>query len=489
MNVKSVEKKENSTVELTIEVSAEEFDSAIEKVYRKQRGSISVPGFRKGHAPRKIIEGMYGANVFYEDAINESYPGFYEEAMKQENLESVAYTDIKVTAMDKSGYTFVATTTIRPEVKLGDYKGLTVPAELVEVTEEDIDNELKPYINRATRLVTVEREARMGDTAVIDFEGFRDGVPFEGGKGEGYSLELGSGSFVPGFEDQVAGMKAGDEKDLDITFPEDYHEDLAGKAVVFHVKVIEVKEKEEPVVDDEFAKDVSEFDTLEEFKKSLADKLRERREAQAKRNYEDAAVRMAADNMEVEVPEAMVEYQAERLVNNYSQRITSQGIPFDQYLQMMGMTMDDMKKNAKESAQELVRRELVLHAVAQAENLTVTDEELEPVYEELAKQYGVSVDEVKKHIPAEDVRKDQLDRKAVELIVNSATPGVPEEPKAEDGEKPKKKAAKKQDEESAEGEEKPKKKSSKKKEEPAEGEEKPKKKAASKKKDEEHVEE
>ena len=488
MNVKSVEKKEKSTVELTIEVSAEEFDAAIEKVYRKQRGSISVPGFRKGHAPRKIIEGMYGANVFYEEAINESYPGFYEEAMKQENLESVAYTDIKVTAMDKTGYTFVATTTIRPEVKLGDYKGLTVPAELVDVTEEDVANELKPYINRATRLVTVEREAKLGDTTVIDFEGFKDGVPFEGGKGEGFSLELGSGSFVPGFEDQVVGMKAGDEKDLDITFPEDYHEDLAGKAVVFHVKVIEVKEKEEPVVDDEFAKDVSEFDTLEEFKKSLSDKIRTRKEAKAKQSYEDTAVRMAAENMEVEVPEAMVEYQAERLVSNYAQRITSQGIPFEQYLQMMGMTMDDMKKNAKESAQELVRRELVLHAVAQAENLTVTDEELEPVYEELAKQYGVSVDEVKKHIPAEDIRKDQLDRKAVELIVNSAVPGVPE--KAEGEEKPKKKASKKQEEESAEGEEKPKKKTSKKKEEePAEGEEKPKKKAASKKKDEEPAEE
>ena len=469
MNVKSVEKKENSTVELTIEVSAEEFDAAIEKVYRKQRGSISVPGFRKGHAPRKIIEGMYGANVFYEEAINESYPGFYEEAMKQENLESVAYTDIKVTAMDKTGYTFVATTTIRPEVKLGDYKGLTVPAELVDVTEEDVANELKPYINRATRLVTVEREAKLGDTTVIDFEGFKDGVPFEGGKGEGFSLELGSGSFVPGFEDQVVGMKAGDEKDLDITFPEDYHEDLAGKAVVFHVKVIEVKEKEEPVVDDEFAKDVSEFDTLEEFKKSLSDKIRTRKEAKAKQSYEDTAVRMAAENMEVEVPEAMVEYQAERLVSNYAQRITSQGIPFEQYLQMMGMSMEDMKKNAKESAGTLVRRELLLHAVAQAENLSVTDEELEPVYEEMAKQYGVSVDEVKEHIPAEDVRKDQLDRKAVELIVNNATPGVPEPAAAEaadgeaapaeEGEKPKKKAAPRQKaEESAEEGEKPKKK-------------------------------
>lgn len=463
MNVKSVEKKEKSTVELTIEVSAEEFNAAIEKVYKKQRGSINVPGFRKGHAPRKIIEGMYGAEVFYNDAINESYPAFYEQAMEQENLESVAYTDIKVTAMGKDGYTFTATTTVRPEVKLGEYKGLTVPAELVQVTDEDVENELKPFINRATRLVTVEREAKLGDTAVIDFEGFKDGVPFEGGKGEAFSLELGSGSFVPGFEDQIVGMKAGDEKDLDITFPEDYHEDLAGKAVVFHVKVHEVKEKEEPVVDDEFAKDVSEFDSLEAFKKSLADKVRERKESQAKRDYEDTAVRMAVENMEVEVPEAMIEYQAERLYNSYAQRITSQGIPFEQYLQMMGMTVDEMKEKSKESAVEVVRRELALHAVAEAEGLTVTDEELEEVYAELSKQYGAAVEEVKRYIPVEDVRKDQMDRKAVDVIVNSAVPGVPGEAKTDAAgeEKPKKKAApkKKAEEGAGDGEEKPKRKS------------------------------
>ncbi len=475
MNVKSVEKKEKSTVELTIEVSAAEFEAAIEKVYKRQRGSINVPGFRKGHAPRKIIEGMYGAGVFYEDAINESYPAFYEQAMEQEKLESVAYTDIKVVEMGKDGYTFTATTTIRPEVKLGQYKGLTVPAQVVDVTDEDVENELKPYINRATRLVTVEREAKLGDTAVIDFEGFKDGEPFEGGKGEGFSLELGSGSFVPGFEDQVVGMKAGDEKDLDITFPEDYHEDLAGKAVVFKVKVLEVKEKEEPVVDDEFAKDVSEFETLEEFKKSLADKLRERRETQAKRDYEDAAIRLVVENMEAEIPEAMVEYQADRLLDNYARRITAQGIPFENYLQMMGMTMEDMKKNAAESAGELVRRELALHAVAEAENLAVTDEELEPVYEDLAKQYHVPVEEAKEHIPAADIRKDQLDKKAVELIVNSATPGAPEaKAEAEEapaGEKPKRtrKTAAKKAEDAAEGEEKPKKRTTRKKAEaPAE---------------------
>ena len=267
MNVKSVEKQEKSTVELVIEVGKEEFEAAVEKVYKKQRGNISVPGFRKGHAPRKIIEGMYGSGVFYEDAINEIYPEAYAQAIEQEKLDAVAWPKVEIVDVGKEGLTFKAVVTVRPEVKLGDYKDLTAEKNEVTISDEDIDNELKPFISRATRVVTVEREAKNGDTVVIDFEGFQDGVPFEGGKAEGHSLELGSGSFVPGFEEQLVGAKAGDEKELDITFPEDYHEDLAGKAVVFKVKVNEVKEKQEPAVDDEFAKDVSEFDTLADFRK------------------------------------------------------------------------------------------------------------------------------------------------------------------------------------------------------------------------------
>ena len=277
MNVKSVEKQEKSTVELVIEVGREEFQAAIEKVYKKQRGNITVPGFRKGHAPRKIIEGMYGSGVFYEDAINELYPEAYAQAIEQEKLDAVAWPKVEIVDVGKDGFSFKALVTVRPEVTLGEYKGLTAEKNDVNVTDEDVDNELKPYISRATRMVTVEREAKNGDTVVIDFEGFKDGEPFAGGKGEGHSLELGSGSFVPGFEEQLVGAKAGDEKELDITFPEDYHADLAGKAVVFKVKVHEVKEKQEPVVDDEFAKDVSEFDTLEEFRKSLAERVKERR--------------------------------------------------------------------------------------------------------------------------------------------------------------------------------------------------------------------
>ena len=257
MNIKSNEKKENSAIELVIQVSAEEFEAAINKVYNRQKKNITLPGFRKGKAPRKMVETMYGAQVFYEDAIEESYPAAYEKALEETGIEPVAYPKLEIQEVGKDGYTFKALVTVRPEVSIKDYKGMAIAKNEVKVTAADIKNELKPYIDRASRLVSVERKAKKGDTAVIDFEGFKDGVPFEGGKGENYSLELGSGSFVPGFEDQVIGMKAGDEKDIDITFPEDYTPELAGAAVVFKVKVHEVKEKQEPEVDDEFAKDVS----------------------------------------------------------------------------------------------------------------------------------------------------------------------------------------------------------------------------------------
>ena len=263
MKVTNVEKKENSTVELTIHVEADEFEAAVQKAYLKSRSRIAVPGFRKGKAPRKIIEGMYGSGVFYEDAINDVYPGAYEAAVKEQGLEDMGHPVMDIVEVNKEqGLIFTALVSVRPEAKVKEYKGLTAPKAEVSITDEDVENELQPYVRRATRLISVDREVKLGDTAVIDFEGFEDGKPFEGGKGENYSLEIGSGSFVPGFEDQLIGLKAGDEKDLDITFPEDYVADLAGKAVVFKVKVKEVKESQIPTVDDEFAKDVSEFETL-----------------------------------------------------------------------------------------------------------------------------------------------------------------------------------------------------------------------------------
>ena len=470
MNVKSVEKQEKSAVELVIEIGGEEFEAAVQKAYLKQRNKINVPGFRKGKAPRKIIEGMFGSGVFYEDAINELYPKAYAEAVEQEKLDVVSWPNVEVLEAGKDGLTFKATVTVRPEVKLGEYKGLTAEKEEVKITDEDIDNELKPYINRASRMVTVEREAQNGDTVVIDFEGFKDGVPFDGGKAEGHSLELGSGAFIPGFEDQLVGTKAGDEKDVNVTFPEDYHaEDLAGAPVVFKVKVHEVKEKQLPTVDDEFAKDVSEFDTLEAFKKDLADKLTERREAQAKRAFEAAIMEQVMDNMEVEIPDAMVAYETDQMVEDMARRIQAQGIPFEQYMAMTGMTIDIVRSQAAAAAMERVRRDLALGAVVAAENIEISDEDLEAEYKRLADEYHMELDQVKAAAPAEDVKKGLAIQKAEQVIYDSAKVG-----KAPAKKKTTKKKAEEAEGEAAEGEEKPKKRrTTKKKTEEAPAEEAP----------------
>lgn len=448
MKVTNVEKKEKSTVELTIQVEAQEFEDAVQKAYLKNRAHISVPGFRKGKAPRKIIEGMYGSGVFYEDAINEIYPEAYSQAVEQEKLDVVAWPQVEIQEVGKDGFTFKAKVTVRPEVKLGEYKGLTAEREEVTVTDEDLDNELKPYINRATRAVTVEREAKLGDTVVIDFEGFKDDVAFEGGKAEGFSLELGSGTFIPGFEDQLVGTKAGDEKDLNVTFPEDYQaEELAGAPVVFKVKVHEVKEKQLPTVDDEFAKDVSEFETLADLKKDLGDKLKARREDAAQHAFENALIEQVVENMEVEIPEAMVDAEAEKLVNNYAQRVTSQGIPFDQYLAMMGMTMEQMKEQAKESALKQVQSDLALGAIVDAEKIEVTDEEVEAEIKRLAEQYNMTEEQLKKVLIVEDLKRDLCRQKAAHVVFDSAKTGKAPA---------KKKTTKKKADAETEGEEKPK---------------------------------
>ena len=488
MNVKSVEKKEKSTVELVIEVGAEEFEAAVQKVYLKQRGKIAIPGFRKGHAPRKIIEAMYGTGVFYEDAINDVYPGAYAQAVEQEKLDAVAWPDVEVVSVGKEGLVFKAVVTVRPEVKLGEYKGLTAEKPAVTVTDEDVENELKPFINRATRMVTVDRKAKKGDTVVIDFEGFMDGKPFDGGKGEEHALELGSGSFIPGFEDQLVGAKAGDEKAVNVSFPEDYHaKDLAGKPAVFQVKVREVKEKQLPTVDDEFAKDVSEFDTLDAFKKDLADKLAKRREEQAERAFQSAVMEQVVANMEVDIPDAMVEFEADNMVNEMAQRIQSQGIPFDQYLAMMGMDMNMMRGQAKTAALERVRRDLALDAVAAAEAVSVSDEDVEEEYKRLAEEYHMELEKVKQAVAAENLRKELTVKKAEQIIYDSAKAGkAPAKKKAP----ARKKAEPKAEEPAAEKPKRTRKAPAKKAEEPAaEGEAKPKKRAPAKKKEAEKTEE
>jgi len=455
MKVTSVEKKEKSTVELTIHVEAEAFEAAVQKAYLKNRGRINVPGFRKGKAPRKIIEGMYGASVFYDDAINEVYPAAYAEAVKEQGLDDVGYPRVELQEVGKDGLTFKALVSVRPEVKLGTYKGITAEKAKVEITDADVDSELQPYIDRATRLVAADRPAQNGDTVVIDFEGFDNGTPFEGGKGTNYELKLGSGSFVPGFEEQLIGLKPGEEKDLDITFPEDYHKELAGKAVVFHVKVNEVKESQVPDVDDEFAKDVSEFETLADFRKDLGEKLKARREEQVEDAFANAVIGQLIDEMECEVPDGMVEVRQDRLMEEYAMRLQSQGLSMDTYLQMMGMTPDQMRESVKPSALRQVQTELALEAVAEAEKLEVTQEEQDAEFQKLADRYGMELDKVKEALPAEDLVHDLRLKKASDLVVAAAKVGEPKKKaaKAEKqdgepaGEKPKRARKKKAEEE------------------------------------------
>ena len=469
MNIKSNEKKENSAVELVIQVGADEFEAAIDKVYNRQKKSILIPGFRKGHAPRKMVEKMYGAEVFYEDAISEAYPDAYEAALKEAGLEPVAYPELEVLEVGKDGFTFRALITVKPESSIKDYKGLPVAKPEVKVTAADVKEELKPYIDRASRLVSVERKAKKGDVAVIDFEGFKDGVAFEGGKGENYSLELGSGSFVPGFEDQVIGMKAGDEKDIDITFPEDYTPELAGAAVVFKVKVHEVKERQVPTLDDEFAKDVSEFDTLDELKKDLSAKLKERRKQQAERDFESAVVDALIEKLECDVPEAMVDYRANKLMEDFSKRLQGSGLSMEQYLGMMGMSVDDFRAQAKTSAEHDVRSGLALDAVVAAEGIEITDKEADAEIARMAEEYKVDEDKIRASVDVADLKKDLAAQKALELVKNSVK--KPAEKKAadkSDGEEKKpaaKKTTKKADTNKGETEKKPAKKTAKKTEE------------------------
>ena len=420
MKVISAEKKEKSTVELTIQVEAEVFEAAVNAAYLKNRKNINVPGFRKGKATRKVIENLYGTGVFYEDAINECYPEAYDAAVAEQGLDVVGYPQTEIVEVGPQGLTFKAVVPVRPEVKLGEYKGLTATKDAAKVTEKDIDNEMKTFVERATRLVSVEREAKMGDTTVIDFEGFDNGTAFEGGKGENYELKLGSGSFVPGFEEQIVGLKAGEEKDIDITFPEDYHADLAGKAVVFHVKVNEVKEPQEPVVDDEFAKDVSEFDTLEAFRADLKAKLVERREAQVENMFQEAIRAQLIENMECEIPDGMIEVQLDHMMDRYAVQLQQYGISMEQYQQMMGVNEAMVRDSARPDALKSIQLRLALGAIAQAEGIEISDEELEAEFNKLAEQYQIEIEKVKAAIAAEDLKNDLLMQKAQDLVVTAA---------------------------------------------------------------------
>ena len=438
MSVKSCEKLEKSMVALTVEVSAEEFEAAVEKAYRKQRGSIRVPGFRPGKAPRKMIENMYGSGVFYEEAVNEVLPDAYTAAVKEQELEVVGYPEVELLSVGKEGFSFKATVAVYPEVTLGQYKGVEAPRAEVNVTGEDVDARLKEMAERDSRMVSVEdRPVENGDIVNIDFEGFLNGEPFDGGKSDSFDLEIGSGSFVPGFEEQLVGMNAGEEKDIDITFPEDYHADLAGKAVVFHVKANSIKVRELPALDDEFAKDVSEFDTLDELKNDVREKLVKEREDAARRAFEDIVMSKVAEGIQADIPDAMVEDQAQRFVDNFRMQIQSQGIPYDQYMKMTGMDEEKLLADAKGPALGQVRMELAINAIVKAENLEASDEDVEAEYAKMASQYNMDVENVKKYMDDAVVREQVVRTKAIDLAVASAVAVKPEdikteEPKAEE---------------------------------------------------------
>ena len=432
MSVKSCETLEKSMVALTVEVGAEEFEAAVEKAYRKQRGRINMPGFRPGKAPRKMIERMYGPSIFYEDAVNEILPDAYEAAVKEQDLRVVGYPQVELENVGKEGFTFKATVAVYPEVTLGQYKGLEAPRAEAVVTDADVDARLSEMAERNSRMVDQDRPAQNGDIANIDFEGFLEGKPFDGGKGDNYDLTLGSGSFVPGFEEQVVGMSAGEEKDIDITFPENYHADLAGKAVVFHVKVNAVKVKELPEMDDEFAKDVSEFDTLEELKADVRAKLLAEKEEAGQRAFEDILMSKAAEGITADIPDAMVDAQAEEMVRNLTNQLRAQGMSIEQYMQMTNTDEEGLKEQAKAPALEQVRMDLTIAAIIKAEGIEATDEDVEAEYVRMSELYsGLSVDQLKQYMKEDMVREQVIRSKAIAVVADSAIAVKPEEPAAE----------------------------------------------------------
>ena len=432
MTVKSCEKLEKSRVALTIETSAEEFEAAVNKAYLKMRGKINVPGFRVGKAPRKIIEKMYGAEVFYEEAVNIILPDAYEAAVKEQELDVVGYPEVELESCTKDGVVFKCTVAVYPEVKLGQYKGLEAPKAEVKVAAADVNARLKEMADRNSRLVSVDRAVKKGDTADIDFEGFDNGVAFDGGKGENFDLEIGSGSFVPGFEEQLIGMKAGEEKDIDITFPENYTPELAGKPVVFHVKVNEVKVKEVPALDDEFAKDVSEFDTLKDLKADIKKKLTAERTEAAQRAFEDVLMAKVAEGVEADVPHEMVDLQAEQMTEGFKQQLAAQGIPFDQYLKMTNTTEADFKSQAYGPAEQQVKMDLAISAIVKAEGLEASDDEVEAEMKKVADKYGMDLDTVKKYLRPEEVKEQVIREKVIKLVADSAVAVAPAEALAEE---------------------------------------------------------
>ena len=425
MNVKNIERNGNQAT-ITIEIDKELMETGANKAYLKARKNIQLPGFRKGKAPRKMIESMYGAHVFYEDGLEEIFPEVYEEAVIKQDIKAIgrpSLTDMNIA--DDGIVTIVITTDVYPEVTLGQYKGLEVEKAEANVTDEQVAAELDRMVQNVSSTETVERAAEMGDTANIDFEGFDNGVAFEGGKGADFDLKLGSGQFVPGFEEQIVGMNVGEEKDIDITFPEDYHAELAGKAVVFHVKLNKLSVTVVPALDDEFAKDVSEFDTLDELKADIRAKALENAEKQAASAFENACVEAAAENTTVDMPKALVESELDNQMERFAYQLQMSGYSVEQYAKMMGGDMNTLRNAFRGTAEKQAKINVTLEKIAEVEGIEVTEEDINAEIEALAAQYELEVEKVKGMVPAEEITASLKTRKAVKVIVDSAVAVAP----------------------------------------------------------------
>ena len=429
MNVKSIERNGNQST-ITVEIEKELMETGTQKAYLKARKNIMIPGFRKGKAPRKMIESLYGAHVFYEDGLEEIFPEVYEFAVTKQDVKAIGRPSLNdMQIADDGAVTIVIATDVYPEVTLGDYKGLEVEKAEATVSDEQIQAELDRMAQNVASTETVERAAEMGDTANIDFEGFDNGVPFKGGKGEGFDLKLGSGSFVPGFEEQVVGMTAGEEKDIDITFPKDYTAELAGKPVVFHVKLNKVTATNVPALDDEFAKDVSEFETLDELKADLCAKALENTQKQIDAAFEQACVDKASENTTVEMPAALVEMELDNQMERFAYQLQMSGYSMDAYAKMMGGDLNTMRNAFRPAAEKQAKANVTLAKIVEVEGIEVTEEDMNAEFEALAKQYELELDKVKEMVPAEEVKTSLETRKAVKVIVDAA---VAVAPKAEE---------------------------------------------------------
>ncbi|MCR4436212.1 MAG: trigger factor [Clostridiales bacterium] len=425
MNVK-VENIEKNVVQLEIEVDAAKFEQGMQKSFQKNAGRFNVPGFRRGKAPRKLVERYYGEQVLYDDAVNFVCPEAYDEAIEQNNIQAVDKPEIDIKQIGKGqNLVFTAKVTVKPEVELGEYKGMEVSRKEVHVTEEDVEKELQKVVEKNARMVSVEdRDVQKGDILTIDFEGFIDGVPFDGGKAEGYSLEIGSGQFIPGFEDQLVGAKLGDEVEVNVSFPEDYHAaELAGKPALFKVKVKEIKMKELPAVDDEFAKDVSEFDTLEAYKEDLRKKLVEKEEKKATSELEDQIINKLVENTPIDLPQVMIEKRIDSLIADFEMRLYYQGLSLQKYLEMMNLDMNTLRSQFSKRAEKDVRTQLILEKIGKVEGIQVPEEDIAAEIKKLAESYQQNEEEFKKHLAEEDIeyiKENLVVRKTVDFLVANA---------------------------------------------------------------------